>query len=132
MSGHPRALDVLVASADRDFLMLARTVLRSAGHHVASTTVCSVRVAGQVRLRTPRVLLLDADIPTVEAVRAASADSGTAVLRVTDDPPGPADPDAPSPVHKWASATTLLDTIDGARGGAVTPQGSARLRLVRP
>ena len=80
MSTEGRTLDVLLASKDRDFLRLARTVLRSAGHHVASTAVCSARVAGQVHLRTPRVLLLDADRPTVEAVRAAVVGSGTAVV----------------------------------------------------
>jgi hypothetical protein len=132
MSGHARALDVLVASMDRDFLRFARTVLRSAGHQVGSTTVCSERISGQIRLRRPHVVLLDADRAVVDGVRTAVAAGGTRVLRLSDEPELDAVMERPPPVHKWAPPTTLRAVVGAARAAARAEPGPATLRLVQP
>ena len=129
----PPAVDVLVASRDRNFLTLARAVLRAAGHHVVTTSVRSERVQRQVRLRGPRVLLLEADPETVQLVRIAAAATGTTVLRITDDPGAEAAADeTPSAVHKWGPPAHLLTAVDEVLSGpAVQNTPRAGLRLVQ-
>ena len=139
MSDEPRvpparsepSLDVLIASKDRNFVTLARAVLRAPGHHVVTTTVRSERVRRQVRLREPRVLLLDADPITAAALLADPGAPGTVVVRVTDEPDHAAT-DAPPAVDKWGPASDLLSAVEDA-GQLGDPQRPrrARLRLVR-
>ena len=122
MTGRPLPpVSVLVASPDRNFLILARTVLRGAGHHVATTTVSAERVRGQVRLRAPQVLLLDADQATVAALRADPGSTGTTVVHVVEEP-GQEPADAPPAVGKWAPGSEFLEAVQNA--------GRTRLRLV--
>lgn len=117
------AIAVLVACTDRNFQRYAQAVLRQAGHTAFSSAVRREDVAVQIRLRSPLVVVLDADHADAAAVRAAVR--RIAVVEVSDDPAltrGTA-------VGKWGSAPELLDAVEQA--AAATCRRSL-LYVVRP
>lgn len=123
-------LTVLIASPDRDYLWLARTVLRSHGHIVFTTSIRPERVRRQVRLRRPDVVLLDSDPDDLAWARESLATLRVALLGVHDDP-RPGTSQSAAAIGKWVSADALADAVaravdDGSAGGR------RRLRVVDP
>lgn len=125
-----REVDVLVSSPDGNFRALARAVLCAAGRRVVATSVVADRVPHQVRLRSPRVLLLDGPAPAAE-LRRCAATAGTSIVLVDESRPH-AGSASQGTVSKWAPAAELVAVVEEAltaNGGAGDEVGP-RLRLV--
>lgn len=125
-----RHLTVLIASSDRDYLRLARTVLRMSGHTVFTTSVRPDRVRRQVRLRRPDVVLLDCDPDDLVRAGEDLTTFDVALLGVRDDP-GPGTSHGAAPISKWVSTDALADAV--ARAAADRSAATRRhLRVVGP
>lgn len=127
-----RTVDVLVASPDRNFRVLARAVLRAEGRHVVATSVSADRLPAQVRLRSPRVLLLDGSPADAELRRCVAA-TGTRIVFVDESPTG-SRPRNSKGVSKWAPAAVLAAAVaeTPAANGGPGERSRSRLRLVEP
>lgn len=125
-----RHLTVLIASSDRDYLRLARTVLRMSGHTVFTTSVRPDRVRRQVRLRRPDVVLLDCDPDDLVRSGEDLTTFDVALLGVRDDP-GPGASHSSATISKWVSTDALADAV--ARAAADRSAGTRRhLHVVAP
>lgn len=122
-------IDVLVASGDRAFSSLARVVLRDAGLTVATTSARPERLRAAVRLRSPRLLLVEATAEIVAALAADPALRDIRVVRLASDAPDLAD--GTPVVRKWEPAPTLAAAVREALLDGGWPSASGRhLRLV--
>ena len=122
-------LTVLVASPDRDYLRLARAVLRTHEHLVYTTSVSHEALCRQVRLRRPDVVLIDVSFEADKRFRAdLTAPHAIPVLRVVEG-----SDDAGSPgfgmIDKWAAPTELARAV-GRAAEVSSATVSRRLRLV--
>jgi hypothetical protein len=115
-------LGVLVASSDPNFRRLAATVLREAGHVASTSDLRSDRLSRHLRLRSPDVILVDADVATALLIRDAIGQPPVVVCALDEPQPGSELP----VVGKWAAPGALVTAVEDA----AQRRGRPRLRLV--
>lgn len=129
-------LDVVIATGDRDFRRVTSALLANEGCRVQSSGVAPDRIRRLVEARRPDVLILDADLATVQRVAAMARDGGHSLglVSVTDRN----DRREGLTIERMGSAEDLLAAVEQAAAAArarVTPptdgNGRPGLRLIR-
>lgn len=113
----PRAVTVLVVSADGGFRRLAGAAISRAGHEVHTTTAAPLRIDRLIRLRRPDVVVMD--VSTHPPQPGTGPVLGDAQLVLVGD-------GTPGALEKWGPLETLLAEIEHRSSQPARPA----LRLV--